>query len=86
MSQALLSPTLLKAQALRPQPDRPHKRDAATEVEAQRFVLVDASGLVQGEFKLEDGEPEIVLYDKDGKAVWRATTHQRGLQPVLSKP
>jgi hypothetical protein len=86
LSQALLSPGLLMAQFQTPPSIRPHNRPAATEVDAQRFVLVDPSGVVNGEIKIDDGEPEIVLYDKKGHIAWRATTHQSGLQPLIAKP
>lgn len=84
-AQVLLSPAPLLAELL-PPAMRPHKRPAATEVDAQHFVLVDSSGLVTAEIKLNEGEPEIVLYDKDGRVAWRATTHQHGFQPLLLKP
>ena len=61
-------------------PDRPHKRPAATEVDAQRFVLVDPAGKVNGEIRMNDDEPEIILYGKDGRVAWKATIHQRGYQ------
>jgi hypothetical protein len=84
----LLSPQLLMAQFEPPPSVRPHKRPAATEVDAQRLVLVDPTGLVTAEMKMEDGEPEIILYDKSGRIAWRATTHQSGFQPLSanSKP
>lgn len=85
LSAGLFSPQLLMAQLEPPPSTRPHKRPAATEVDAQRFVLVDSTGLVNAEIKLVDGEPEIVLYDKSGRIAWRATTHQSGLQPLSAK-
>jgi hypothetical protein len=84
LSEALISPQLLMAQ-FEPPSMRPHKRPAATEVDAQRFVLVDSTGLVTAEMKMSDDEPEIVLYDKAGRIAWRATTHQRGFQPLSDK-
>ena len=68
-----------------PPNQRPHRRSAATEVDAQRFVLVDSTGLVTGEIKMNEGEPEIILYDKQGQIAWRATTHQHGLRPVVAR-
>lgn len=86
LSGVFLSPQLLMAQFDPPSSSRPHKRSAATEVDAQHFVLVDSTGLVTAEIKMSDGEPEIVLYDKAGRIAWRATTHQSGIQPLLAKP
>lgn len=80
-----LGGALLMAQFEPPSSIRPHKRPAATEVDAQRFVLVDSTGLVTAEMKMEDGEPEIVLYDKAGRIAWRATTHQSGVQPLSAR-
>jgi hypothetical protein len=80
VSQAFFSPPPLLAQLLMPPPMRPDKRPAATEVDAQRFVLVDSSGIVNGEIKMNNEQPEIVLYDKAGRPAWRATTNQRGFQ------
>jgi hypothetical protein len=80
VSQAFFSPQPAWAQLEIPPPMRPHKRPAATEVDAQRFVLVDSFGNVKGEIKMHDEQPEIVLYDKEGKPAWRATTNQRGFQ------
>jgi hypothetical protein len=80
VSQLFFSPRAALAQLVIPPPNRPNKRPAATEVDAQRFVLVDPSGNVTGEIKMTDEQPEIVLYDKEGRPAWRATTHQQGFQ------
>jgi hypothetical protein len=79
-SQLFFSPRAGLAQLVIPPPNRPNKRPAATEVDAQRFVLVDPSGNVTGEIKMTHEQPEIVLYDKEGRPAWRATTHQQGFQ------
>jgi len=81
-AQALLSPAPAYSQLVIPPPSRPQPRPAATEVDAQRFVLVDAAGHVNAEIKMNNGEPEIVLYDKEGRVGWRATPHAMGIHPV----
>lgn len=86
LSAMLLSPQSLMAQFEPLPPGRLHKRPAATEVDAQRFVLVDSTGVVTAEIKMNDDEPEIVLYNKKGQIAWRATTHQSGLQPLSARP
>jgi hypothetical protein len=81
LSQQLLSVGVAHAQMVIPAPSRPGKRPATTEVDAQRFVLVDSSGTVQGEFRMRGEKPEIVLYDKDGRVGWSATPNH-GIRPV----
>lgn len=85
LSQALFSPQSALAQLVVPPQLRPQKRPPATEVDAQRFALVDSAGNVNAEIKLADSEPEIILYDKEGRPAWRATTHQRGYQLLNQK-
>lgn len=82
LSQWLLSPTPAYSQLVIPSPSRPEKRPAATEVDAQRFVLVDARGTVMAEIKINDGQPEIVLYDKQGRVGWKATPNPSGIRPI----
>jgi len=82
ISQAFFSPQAAQAQLPGPPGERPNKRPAATEVDAQRFVLVDSAGNVAGEMRMNEHEPEIILYGKDGRIAWRATTHQSGFQPL----
>lgn len=80
--QGLLSPKPAYSQLVIPVPSRPGNRPTATEVDAQRFVLVDASGSVMAEIKINDRQPEIVLYDKDGRVGWKATPNASGLRPI----
>jgi hypothetical protein len=82
LSQWLLSPTPAYSQLVIPPPSRPDKRAPATEVDAQRFVLVDAKGTVMAEIKMDDGRPAIVLYDKDGRVGWKATPNPSGIRPI----
>jgi hypothetical protein len=71
VSQRIFEAPAVSAQALTP----------AQQVRASRFSLVDSTGKVQGEFRLNGGKPEIALYDEDGNIAWRATTNH-GLQPL----
>jgi len=80
--QWLLSATPAYSQLLIPPPSRPEKRPAATEVDAQRFVLVDSTGRVNAEIKMNNGQPEIVLYDKTGRVGWKATPNSSGIRPI----
>jgi hypothetical protein len=82
LSHWLLSPTPAYGQLVVPPPSRPGARPAATEGDAQRFVLVDARGTVMAEIKMDDGRPEIVLYDKDGRVGWKATPNPSGIRPI----
>lgn len=82
VAQEFVSPVRAYGQAIVPGPSRPEWRPAATELDAQRFVLVDATGRVNAEIKMKDGEPEIVLYDKDGRVGWRAVPNAFGIHPV----
>lgn len=84
ISQWLVSPHPAYGQLYAvPEPSRPPNRPAATEVDAQSFVLVDSSGKVQAEIKLDDDGPEIVLYDKKGRVGWKATPRSgAGIHPV----
>jgi hypothetical protein len=46
---------------------------AATEIKAQRFVLVNATGAPAGVFGFDEtGNPNVVLFDKTGKVIWSA--------------
>jgi len=83
-AQALLSPAPAYSQLVIPSPSRPQQRPAATEVDAQHFVLVDDAGHVNAEIRMNNGEPEIVLYDKYGRVGWRATPHAIGIHPVAA--
>ena len=79
----LAAPRVAHAQLYAPPPSRPANRPAATEVDAQKFVLVDSSGKVQAEIKMEDDEPQIVLYDRKGRVGWVATPRSGGgIHPV----
>lgn len=78
-----VSPRVAHAQIYSQTPSRPQNRPAATEVDAQNFVLVDSNGKVQAEIKMEDDEPEIILYDKKGRVGWIATPKSgAGIHPV----
>lgn len=57
----------------------------AHELRATRFALVDRAGKIWGEFKVNDGKPEIALYDEDGRVAWKAT-NSRELRPLASNP
>lgn len=83
LAQWFVSPTPAYGQLLIPPPSRPERRPAATEVDAQRFVLVDAAGTVMAEIKMNNGLPEIVLYDKEGRVGWKATPNRSGIRPVV---
>ena len=73
-SQATLSPQVVHAQTAHPvQPPAP-ERSAANQLTSQRFTMVDPQGHVRGEIKLENGNPEIVLYAADGQVAWKAPT------------
>jgi len=46
---------------------------AATEIKAQRFLLVNETGAPAGVFGFDDtGNPNVVLFDKTGKVIWSA--------------
>lgn len=82
LSQRLFSLPAYGQLLLQP-PSRPENRQGVKEVDAQAFVLVDSNGKVQAEIKLVNGQPEIVLYDRDGRVGWRATPSSgSGLHPV----
>ncbi len=81
-AQVLLSPAPAFSQLIIPPPSRPQPRPVATEVDAQHFVLVDSTGRVNAEIRMNNGEPEIVLYDKDGRVGWRARPNAMGIHPV----
>jgi hypothetical protein len=82
VAQEVVSPVPAYSQLIVPAPSRPEQRPAATEVDAQRFVLVDSTGRVNAEIKMKDGAPEFVLYDKDGRVGWRAVPNAFGIHPV----
>jgi hypothetical protein len=44
----------------------------ATTVEAQTFLLSDATGRVRGRLTVRDGEPSLEMYDANGKLTWPA--------------
>jgi hypothetical protein len=59
----------------------------AKEISAQRFVLVNAAGVPQGEFGIDkDGNASIQLLDKDGRVVWSAgKTKAKPLSASIAK-
>lgn len=69
-SQDVFHVTAVKAQTAEPPPRNPQNALRPQRLAAQRFVLVDADGVVHGEFKINDGRPEIDLYDKNGRVFW----------------
>jgi hypothetical protein len=69
-SQGLFHVTQVKAETAEAPPQNLQNLPRPKRVVAQRFVLVDADGAVHGEFKMNDGKPEIDLYDKSGKVFW----------------
>lgn len=70
-SQTFLSPPVAYAQSARiiPSPGETHP---AREVRAERFIMVDPSGTVRGELKLEKDNAEIALYGPNGEPTWKA--------------
>jgi len=60
---------------------RPGRRPAPGEITAERFVIVDHQGNVFGVVGMYGDHPEIDLYDKTGKVVWRAP-FRAGLMPL----
>ena len=71
-SQAIFSPPAASAQTARIVPPGTSENTAPRELSAERFVMTDTSGRVRGELKIENGNPEIILYGSDGKAIWKA--------------
>jgi hypothetical protein len=45
----------------------------APTVEAQSFVLKDASGTIRGQLSLKDNAPRLELYDAAGRVMWSTT-------------
>ena len=79
----LLSPAPAYGQLLIPPPSRPSQRQAATEVDAQHFVLVDSAGKIQAEIRLVNDQPQIILYKRDGRIGWKATPQSGSPNPEL---
>ena len=57
------------------------------EISAQKFVLVNAAGVPEGEFAIDkDGNASIQLLDKDGRVVWSAgKTKAKPLSASIAK-
>lgn len=81
ISRNILPVASVQAQMIVPPPQHPDNRPGPHGVVAQRFVLVDAAGTVYGEFKLNGDKPEIDLYDKNGRVLWKTNVNQ-GIRPV----
>jgi hypothetical protein len=64
----LASLTVGLAHGQQPQPNRPQT------VEAQSFVLRDASGAVRGQLSVKGDRAGLELYDAGGKTVWSTGT------------
>jgi hypothetical protein len=64
----LASLTVGLAHGQQPQPNRP------STVEAQSFVLRDASGAVRGQLSVKGDKAGLELYDASGKTVWSTGT------------
>jgi len=47
----------------------------ATTVEAQTFLLSDATGRVMGRLTVRDGQPSLEMYDATGKLTWPTKPH-----------
>ena len=67
----LASLTVGLAHGQQPQPNRPQT------VEAQSFVLRDASGAVRGQLSMKDNAPTLELYDKGGSVIWSTSPKAR---------
>lgn len=48
----------------------PRHAQRAKLIEAEEFVLTDASGVTKGEFSTKDGNPVLQLYGPTGKVIW----------------
>ena len=52
------------------QPETKYTPEIPKAIEAQSFLLRDASGAKRGELGLENGVPKIELYNSSGKVTW----------------
>ena len=53
-------------------------------IRARAFLLTDRNGKVQGEWRMEAGQPVFKLYSQDGKVLWFAPP-RAGFKPVEVK-
>jgi|SRR5579862_164070 len=60
----------LLAVGVRAQQEWPRTTQRAKLIEAEAFVLTDASGVTKGEFSAKDGNPVLQLYGPMGKVIW----------------